>query len=571
MIHFKELYYQNFLSVGATPIIINLNEFSKTLIIGENGHGKSTLLDVLCFVLFGKAYRKINKNQLINSVNGKKCLTKVTFSVGNTEYKIVRGMKPEIFEIWCDDVMMNKNSALKDYQKVLEQQILKFNYKTFTQVVIIGSSSFKPFMKLTSGERREVIDELLDIRVFTTMGVLLKARIQDTKDRITEIKSALDLAQIKVTNQQKSIKLITDNRKEHASAIQDKIDSQKEQLDNLVDTSLKLVDEIDQLLPKISSYDDLTTNIKKLNKILIKKDTKISYIDDNIKFFNNNEICPQCSQGIAHEHKEVIIKKLTGDKETQFNDLNLGREKEKEFKEKLEYLDNLKSEITSKQIELRSIKSGIDIHKKNIIELESELTTLNSDKTDIEAEKALLRKIAKEALVLVDQKKALEAGKKLQDVSNVLLKDSGIKTAIIREYLPIMNKLINKYLGIMDVYIKFELDENFNEALKSRFRDEFTYDSFSDGEKLRIDISMLFAWRNIAKLKNSINTNLLFLDEIDRSLSESGTELLLSLLSEAEEKTNIFCISHKKNISDSFDNVIMFEKVGDFSTIKIEE
>lgn len=572
MIIFKEIWYQNFMSTGSIPIKFNLDGVKTTLIQGGNGHGKSSILDALCFAMFGKAYRNINKNQLINSINGKNCLVTLWFSIGKREYKIVRGIKPGIFEIWCDDVLMNKDAALKDYQKSLEQQILKFNYKTFTQVVIIGSSSFVPFMKLPAQARRDVIDELLDIRVFTVMGALLKLKITATKESLTEINNELKLAQTKVKNQQKAIKLVTDNKKEYAASLRDKIEYQQSQIDILSDDAYRLVSEIEELMPKLDGYDTLEENLRKLSRLLIKKDAKVSYLDENIKFFINNEVCPQCSQGIAHEHKESIISQLESEKTTHVSEFDIGRENEEKFNEKLSKLKQIKENIQSKQIELSSIRSGIEIHKSTISGYKKELESLAADKDDIEAEKALLRKIANEALVLLEHKKQLDQSRLLQDVGNVLLKDSGIKTAIIREYLPIMNKLINKNLSVLDAYIKFDLDENFNEIISSRHRDTFSYENFSDGEKLRIDLALLFAWRNVAKLKNSISTNLMFLDEMDKSLDAEGVELMLNLLTEASpENTNIFNISHKDNISEKFDRVVKFEKVGDFSNISVDE
>ena len=569
MIVFKSVSWKNFLSTGNSPNKVLLNKSQTTLIIGKNGEGKSTILDALCFSLFGKPFRNVNKGQLINSINGKGCLVEVEFEVNGKEYKIIRGIKPNVFEIWCENEMLNQDAASRDYQKILEQQILRLNYKTFTQVVILGSASFVPFMQLSSSQRREVIEDILDIRIFSTMNTLLKEKAQETKDAITRTENDIRSAKDKVENQQTIIKTITEAKTTAIESIVSKISVNNAEILQTEGEIELIVSEIDTLKASINDKDNVTEDIDKAKSIKSKLLQKIETCEHHSEFFNEHDVCPSCNQDIAEEYKESIVKDLNEkmlDNNTKINELETILTN---LNEKLSEIQKVVGQITDKNIELSTRNSTITLLNKQIRELEAETQRVKSDTTNIDEEKGKLKELAQDALNKITQKNQLMEHRNIEEVANVLLKDTGIKTAIIREYLPAMNKLINKYLNAMDTYIHFELDEAFNEKIKSRFRDEFTYASFSEGEKMRIDLAILFTWRSIAKMKNSVNTNLLLLDEIfDSSLDTAGTDYFLTLMNTLGENSNIFVISHKGDqLFDKFRSVIKFEKRNDFSVI----
>jgi DNA repair exonuclease SbcCD ATPase subunit len=569
MIVFESIEWKNFLSTGNSANKVLLNKSTTTLIIGRNGEGKSTILDALCFALFGKPFRNINKGQLINSINQKNCLVEIHFSVNNKSYKVIRGIKPNKFEIWCDDEMLNQDAAAKDYQKVLEQQILKLNYKTFTQVVILGSASFVPFMQLSSAQRREVIEDILDIRIFSTMNQLLKEKASDTKSEIARIETEIANAKTKVEAQNAIIKTISDARADNIRSVQEKITSSAQEVERTqleVDT---LIVEIGSLKNQIEDKKKVQEDIDKAKTIRSKLHSKIETAEQHKEFFTSHDVCPSCAQGIPHEHKESIISDLNAkvtDQNSKVTELEtvLGT-----LTERLSNINLVLDQITEKNIELSTKNSAITLINKQITALEREIEAHQTDTANLDEEKAKLKTLAQDAMEKIKAKTALQEHRNLEEVAGLLLKDTGIKTAIIREYLPVMNKLINKYLQAMDAYIHFELDEAFNEVVKSRFRDEFTYASFSEGEKMRIDLSILFTWRQIAKMKNSVNTNLLLLDEIfDSSLDTAGTDYFLNLMNTLGENSNVFVISHKGDqLFDKFRSVIKFEKRNDFSVI----
>lgn len=569
MINFKSIEWSNFLSTGNSPNKVLLNKSSTTLIIGKNGEGKSTILDALCFSLFGKPFRNINKGQLINSINQKKCLVEIEFEISGKEYVVKRGIKPNIFEIYQNGELLNQDAAIRDYQKVLEQQILKLNYKTFTQVVILGSASFVPFMQLPSLQRREVIEDILDIGIFSTMNQLLKDKVNDTKAEIQKIETEITNAKTKVELQSSIIKTISEAKADNIRFIQEKIATNVQEIERTQSDVDVLIEEIATLKNKILDKGEVEAELKRAESIRSKLHNKIETIESHKEFFDIHDICPSCDQGIPHEHKLSIISSLNAtmsDQNEKVAELEIIL---KNLNKRLQDITTVLETITNKNIELSTKNSAVSVINKQISAYEKEIESYQTDTSNIDEEKRKLKELAKDAMAKLNSKTSLQEHRNLQEVSSILLKDTGIKTAIIREYLPIMNKLINKYLNAMDAYIHFELDEAFNESVKSRFRDDFTYASFSEGEKQKIDLAILFTWRQIAKLKNSVNTNLLIMDEIfDSSLDTQGTELLMTLLGQVTDDTNVFIISHKGDqLFDKFRSVIKFEKRNDFSII----
>ena len=569
MIVFKSVQWKNFLSTGNSPNKVLLNKSQTTLIIGKNGEGKSTILDALCFSLFGKPFRNINKGQLVNSINGKGCSVEVEFDINGKEYKIVRGIKPNVFEIWQDGEMINQDAASRDYQKILEQQILKLNYKTFTQVVILGSASFVPFMQLPTTQRREVIEDILDIRIFSTMNSLLKEKVQETKDAIAKVENEISTAKTKVDAQTQLIKTINEAKTSAIETIATKIAANNTEIQSAEGEIELILSEINTLKASINDKETITEDIDKAKSIRSKLLQKIETCEHNTEFFSEHDVCPSCNQDIAEEYKQAIVQDLN--KKLEDNNSKIGELETvlTKLNTQLSKITEIQSQITDKNIELSTRNSTVTLLNKQIKEMQIEIESAKTDTTNIDEEKAKLKELATEAITKIHTKTTLQEQRNLEEVANILLKDTGIKTAIIREYLPIMNKLINKYLQAMDAYIHFELDEAFNESVKSRFRDDFTYASFSEGEKMRIDLAILFTWRQIAKMKNSVNTNLLLLDEIfDSSLDTAGTDYFLNLMNQFGENTNIFVISHKGDqLFDKFRSVIKFEKRNDFSVI----
>lgn len=569
MILLKSVQWKNFLSTGNSENKVLLNRSPSTLIVGKNGEGKSTILDALCFGLFGKPFRNVNKNQLINSINLKNTVVEIEFSVGSTEYKIIRGIKPNIFEIYQASTLLNQDSASKDYQKILEQQILKLNYKTFTQVVILGSASFVPFMQLPSTQRKDVIEDILDIRIFSTMNTLLKDKASKSKMELINVDSAIAKSRVEVESQQKLIKTLVQSKQEYLLSVQQKITSNNDQIAKISLDISATNEKIKTLRDSIADCTQVEEGIEKLLNSLNRKKEKNTEIVTNIDFFESNDNCPSCAQNIPHEHKQSIVETMRN--ETQNN---------KEFIEKVDTalsgmrqrmaeIKKVQDEIMKLTTEVSSFNSSITLLNTQNSSYQTEITGANENTSNIDEEKAKLKQLASTALENIELKTAILEQRNLEEVAATLLKDTGIKTAIIREYLPAMNKMINMYLQAMDFFVHFELDESFNEIIKSRYRDEFTYASFSEGEKMRIDLAILFTWRQIAKMKNSVNTNLLVLDEIfDSSLDASGTDYFLNVMTHLGENTNTFVISHKGDqLFDKFRNVIKFEKRNDFSVI----
>ena len=569
MIVFRSVQWRNFLSTGNSPSKLKLNEYQSTLVVGKNGEGKSTMLDALTFALFGKPFREINKNQLINSINKKGCLVEVEFEVNGSTYKVIRGIKPNIFTIECNGVVINQDAALKDYQKVLEQQILHINYKTFTQVIILGSSSFVPFMQLPSYQRREVIEDILDIRVFSTMNTLLKEKVSATKEVLVKIEAQVMAERIKIESQKTLIATLVNSKTEAIGSLQLKIDENSKNIEESKQNIAIINQEIAVLQGNLTISDELQENLEKAKSLKTKTHHKVETFENNLEFFNNNTTCPSCSQEIGDEHKDYCTEDLVKSIKENSDKLDEIDKIIKKFMEQAASMATISNEIVTKNIEVSTNNNSITIYNNQITQLNTEIEQTKLNTGDIEGEKKKLKSIAESAIEMIDNKNVLLEQRNLQEVASILLKDTGIKTAIIREYLPAMNKLINKYLTAMEFFVKFELDEAFNEIIKSRHRDDFTYASFSEGEKMRIDLAILFTWRQIAKMKNSINTNLLVLDEIfDSSLDTAGTDYFLSIMSGFGDNTNVFVISHKGDqLIDKFQNTIKFEKKNDFSII----
>lgn len=547
--------------------VAEVQEFFANGLVSHN----STMLDALTFVLFGKPFRNINKANLCNSINGKASLVECNFRVDSRSYRVIRGIKPAIFEIWCDGTMLNQDASTRDYQRILEQQILRLNYKTFTQVVILGSASFVPFMQLPSAARREVIEDILDIRIFTHMNQILKEKSAVTKEEIARIEDAVTLAREKVTAQKKLISTLTAARETTAEKLSAKVAETLAEVNAASEKSDAIRAQIAELLSAVAGERSIKADLKRVNAARYKLEARLDSIKDHIKFITENSDCPSCQQNIPHTHKETVITTASLTVTSHIAEKNLLESCVEKLNAKLEHIAELQAHISQLNIELSKVNSAIAIHNAQISRLNAEIAEHQHDTTDIGLEKQRLKELAEDAVTMLEAKTNLSAQKNLQEVAALLLRDTGIKTAIIREYLPVMNKLINRYLNTMDSYIHFELDESFNEIIKSRFRDEFTYSSFSEGEKQKIDVALLFAWRQIAKMKNSVNTNLLILDEIfDSSLDSNSVELLSTLLNDLSD-TNIFVISHRgDSMADKFSNVIKFEKRHDYSVMVTE-
>lgn len=568
MIIFKRITYRNFLSTGNVANTIELNKHPSTLIAGKNGEGKSTILCALTFALFGKPFRNINKGQLVNSINGKNCLVEIDFETNGKDYTVKRGIKPNVFEIWCEGEMINQDAALKDYQKALEQQILKLNYKTFTQVVILGSATFVPFMQLSSVQRREVIEDILDIKVFSLMNTILKDKASSVKDHIQRVENDIVNHKKMIASQKKLIEVLESNRQNLIDGIQSKIDANNEQIKSTQDKIKEVSSSMESLRSKADTS-EVTKALAAANKMKFKIGSTLDTCNHTVEFFTENATCPTCSQNIAEEHKEGVlsdINKKIKEHQAKLEQVESALTKlDKQLDKANKYADQLRDY----SIEISTLTSRINMFTSSNQELQKEIEETSADVVNLTEEKTRMKQLAEEAINLVNTKSNLLDERQLHEVASALLKDTGIKTAIIREYLPVMNKLINKYLSAMDFFVKFELDESFQEVIKSRGRDAFTYASFSEGEKRRLDLAILFTWRQIAKMKNSVNTNLMILDEIlDGALDGAGIDYFLSIMNQFGDQTNIFVISHKVDqMVDRFDHVIRVEKKNDFSVI----
>ena len=567
MITFKKVRWKNFLSTGNYFLEVELDRNPTTLIVGENGSGKSTVLDALCFVLFNKPFRQISKGQLINSINMGSTVVEIEFIIQKNQFKVIRGMKPTIFEIYCNGRMMNQDANALDTQKILEQQILKLNYRSFTQVVILGSSTFVPFMQLRSKDRREVVEDILDIKIFSLMNFLLKHKVKEVSEELKSIEYEFRLSKEKIDLQSKYIE---DIKKNKVKLIEEKVSLVNETESVKLEESKRvdaLNEEVKELQPKVSNKQDIKNSIREYYKMEAKLSNRIDENERQKKFFEENETCPVCTQDIESELK----KKKIEEKHNRIKELHGGIEKLKvELKSKETILNDVElllKQIREKEVEIAKSCASITHMQKLIISTEKDISNYKKGEVS-EEDKAKLTRLSERCKIQEEQITKLREDKFYVDVARNLLMDTGIKTKIINKYLPIMNKLINGYLTSMDFYVNFTLDNNFNETIKSRHRDEFSYSSFSEGEKMRIDLALLFTWRAVAKMKNSTNTNLLILDEIfDSSLDTTGTDDFLKILHTFADQ-NVFVISHKGDtMFDKFRSVIKFEKVRNFSKL----
>jgi len=565
LITFNKVRWKNFLSTGNQFTEIQLDYAPTTLIIGENGAGKSTILDALCFVLFNKPFRNISKSQLVNSVNGNGTIVEVEFNVNNKDVKVVRGIKPNKFEVWIGGTMINQDANARDYQKHLEQQILGLNYRSFTQVVILGSSTFVPFMQLSTKARREVVEDILDIKIFSLMNFLLKNKNKSLAEDIRDVQYNFDLTKEKVTLQEKFIKEVVNNKSAIIAENQQKLWDNKSTIDFRRDDVKALEIDNENLSYDAEEKAKLEQKLKKLTQTEAALQNRKSEHDRQIKFFKDNDECPSCEQPITESTKQTQIESRTtkiGDIENGIADL---QRMESEEQDRLQSILVDLETIRKNDVERAKILSSIAELEKFNAKLEKDIEAYQNGSVS-EEDKIKLAELKGQIKSIEEQKTKLNEDKFYIDVARNLLQDSGIKTKIVKQYLPIMNKLVNTYLSSMDFFVNFNIDENFNETIKSRFRDEFSYASFSEGEKMRIDLALLFTWRAIAKMKNSTNTNLLILDEIfDSSLDNTGTDDFLKILNTFDQQ-NVFVISHKQDmLFDKFRNIIQFKKEKNFS------
>ena len=571
MIQFRKVRYRNFLASGDRFTEIDLDQTKTTLVVGQNGAGKSTLLDAVSFGLFGKAHRNINKPQLVNTINNKQCVVEVEFDIGNTQYKIVRGIKPVKFEIIVNGTLMNQNSHNKEYQKILENNILKLTHKTFHQVVVLGSSSFTPFMQLTTAQRREVIEDLLDINVFSKMNMLLKEKNAILREKTNQVLHAIEINETKTEAQKKYIrdlsKLNNDVRKEKEAAIE-KLKSEKAELaSEIADLNKKHTEVADKLNKQWVEAREAVLNLEKAETETL---TTIKSLVKDAQFYEKNETCPTCEQDINDELKERKLEEAKAEANQLQSRLTQIESDRTSASSNLEKCEEELAEVTKWSHQMVDHQVRIDRIDTDIQQAQWDI---DDDKShgDLAAANDDFDKLMTEHHELIGDKAKLTDQAAYNSVISEMLKDSGIKTKIINQYVPVINQLVNQYLQILDFYVHFDLDNQFNEVIRSRHRDEFSYESFSEGEKQRIDLSLLFTWRHVAKMKNSISTNLLILDEtFDSSLDEAGIENLLKILHTLGDDTNVFIISHKGEILDGkFERKLEYTKQNNFSKLTV--
>jgi len=569
MIHFKKLRYKNILSTGNVFTELELDRSPNTIVVGENGAGKSSFIDALCFVLFNKPFRDIKKNQLLNSINQKDLLVEITFNIGKIEYEVKRGIKPNVFEIYKNGTLLNQPGSSRDYQETLEDSILKLNYKSFTQIVVLGNASFTPFMQLKSYDRRIIIEDLLDIQIFSNMNTILKDRISINKKETQDINYQIDLTEDKIQVQHEYLQQLKQDVNKQIEAIVTEREGYELSYNTSEGVCFELGDQVDSLLDEVGHEQKVKGKSKKVSELLQKLHDKTHNNTKRKVFFEKNDNCPTCEQlidlKIKAEKIEATQKSIS---ETESAIVTLVEEQDKLTVE-ITKIDTLQSQIQNKQLKIREHQSEMKHMRNNGKSANTRIRTLESKGVEDNNSETKINDLKSEMIALDGSKEENSIEKELLGFASGMLKDGGIKTKIIRQYIPIMNKLINKYLASLEFFVNFELDEEFNETIKSRYRDAFSYASFSEGEKMRLDLALLFTWRAIAKMKNSINTNLLILDEVfDASLDSTGCDEFLKLLHELGNETNVFVISHKGDVLiDKFRSKIEFQKIKNFSRI----
>ena len=568
MITFEKVRWKNFLSTGNTFSEIELRVAKTNLIVGSNGAGKSTILDALTFALFGKPFRKISKSSLINSINEKDTVVEVEFSIGRNDYHVMRAIKPNMFEIKLNGQLFNQEATVMDQQKNFEKNVLKMNFKSFTQVVILGASTFVPFMRMPLGQRREIIEDILDIQIFSTMNDNLRAKVKINNEELRDVDYQLELVKNKINIQKGHMLNLEKRDKEEIDRKKQKIlEYQQKETDN-TDIITDLTQQILRLNEEMLDYKQSNKKLNKLNTYLMKLTHKLNSVKKEHKFFEDNHVCPTCTQTLEDSFREEKIssgKDKIQELQLGFDDLNTAIEEEQS---RVEKFTELSTEISELNTSVNQTNYELTSIRKSITDINTEIDDLTKDNADAKEEYNKLKTLVTEKKSLSVELEETRKDKDTLSVASKLLKDSGIKTRIIKTYLPTMNKMIGHFLGNMEFYVNFTLDENFEETIKSRYRDVFSYESFSEGEKARIDIALLLTWRAIAKLKNSVDTNLLILDEIfDGSLDQSGTSELGWILRNFDERTNVFVISHKESMSDKFERTLVVEKPKNFSTL----
>lgn len=566
-IHFNKIRYKNIMSVGNQFIEIDLARSKTTLISGANGTSKSTFIEAIVFALYGKPFRKINKPQLINSINQKELLVELEFSIGTDKFLIKRGMKPNVFEIWKNNDLVNKDAATRDYQEYLELNIIKMSFKSFSQIVILGSATYVPFMELPAGQRREIIEDLLDIQVFSTMNILLKEKIADNKTQITENNYSIDLLKTKI-----------ESAKEHNEEIQRIKETEVEKIKTKIDENLNTIEiekqVIETLEGEITELSELITDKAKQKKtleqaknLLYELTSKYKTYIDEINFYSNHDNCPTCKQGIEHDFKEHIVSERTEKNTELTNGID-------QLKDRIKTVETRLDEISDVEDQIQKLHNSANEHRLQVKIMIGQLKSFkkeleNAEREVEEIDQTKILEFMEDLKKKQDEQTELYENRETLGIVGTMLKDGGIKTSIIKTYIPIMNKLINQYLSEFELFVDFNLDENFNETIKSRFRDTFSFASFSEGEKMRISLSIMFTWRAIAKLRNSVSTNLLIMDEtLDGPSDADGVESLIDILHKMNANDNIFIISHRgQQFSEKFDDHIRFEKIKNFTQI----
>lgn len=571
MIRFEKLRWKNFLSTGNYFNELNFLETPTNLVVGENGAGKSTMLDALSFALFGKAHRNINKPQLVNTINNKDCMCEVEFTVNGVNYKIVRGLKPAKFEIWKDGTMINQSSHAREYQEILEKNVLQMSHKSFHQIVVLGSSSFVPFMQLNSTSRRDVIEDLLDINIFSKMNVILKEKISLLKGELENNNHSIDVVKTKINAQRKYIRDLSAINTAHRKEKESEIEGLNSDIAILNEANVELSEEVNTSLPSVQSeLGKFRENKQKLEKYRTQFDTQVKSVVKEAKFFDEHDNCPTCDQDIGDDLRDSK-KSAANERARELQKLMSQADKQlQEYNETIETLEVEMSDLIHKQNLMNNNMQMISRLNQNVQKIQSDLLEMSENTGDMAQANKELNVLDEELHNLTDKKYSFNELSSYNRVASELLKDSGIKTKIIKQYIPVINELTNQYLQTLDFFVHFELDESFKETIRSRYRDTFSYDSFSEGEKQRIDLSLLFTWRHIAKMKNSVSTNLLILDEtFDSSLDGEGVDNLMKIIDTLKEDTNVFVISHKTELEDAhFERKLSFIKDKNFSRMR---